>query len=544
MNEITRIHLAKVAYDVDIAAKKHLEHYIKELEEYTGGGEVLMDVEIRMTELLAERHVCAGGVIANDDVDALRTQLGEPYEFAEEDGDIAVGPINEQVHPRRFFRDTHGAVLGGVLSGIALYVKVDALWIRLAFIVLLFLSFGTAFFGYLLLWVIVPPAVSAADRLRQEGKPVTVASIRKLNSHPADLEPSRVAPLMTRILSVLCGVTFLVGLVGVLAILVVALFGIRPGFVSGMFESFRGSSQAWAWAPMGVAVIVGLLLLAALLGLIAYTFFARRLTKRLVITGVVMIVLGIASCAAFFGIATTSSWQMHDEAQRLLKQTTTSLPASFASIDTIVIESANMSNGGYSPAGTDPAIHYVVAASAPHYELVALPGAKVHTAIANKTATISVSLPESNQNAFVQSAITIYGPSLGALTARGTNVDYSGSHDQAALSVTADNGADVSVVGTIGAVIVSGDSVVDLSSSSVTSLTVDAKDGVEVTAGTIHSLDVTMPDVCPSSSEGQTNVTVSGVTDGSVTYNGAKRDAVSYQTNCATLIIGNDDNSF
>jgi len=544
MNEITRIHLAKVAYDVDIAAKKHLERYIKELEEYTGGGEVLMDVEIRMTELLAERHVRAGGVITNDDVDALRAQLGEPYEFAEEDGDIAVGPIDEQVHPRRFFRDTHGAVLGGVLSGIALYVKVDALWIRLAFIVLLCLSFGIAFFGYLLLWVIVPPAASAADRLRQEGKPVTVASIRKLNSHPTGLEPSRVAPVVQRTVSTILGLISLLAAVGIVVGTVVGLLGIRGD--GQHMRSLFNASESFGWAGHVVAgiLLLGLLLLVALFGLIAYSLFTQKLTKRMVVSGIVIIVLGVVAGVSAVGVVATESWQSRAEAQRLLKQTTAALPVGFTSIDTVVVESANMSNGGYSPSGTDPAIHYVVAAGAPHYELVALPGAKVHTAIANKTATISVSLPESNRNAFVQSAITIYGPSLSALTARGANVDYSGSHDQAALAVTADNGANVSVIGTIGAVSVSGDSVVDVSSSSVTSLTVNAKDGVEVTAGTVHSLNVTMPDVCPSSSEGQTNVTVSGVTDGSVTYNSAKRDAVSYQTNCATLIIGNDDNSF
>ena len=52
MNEITRIHIAKTAYDIEIAAKKQLEKYIKSLETYTQDSDVLTDIEIRMTELL------------------------------------------------------------------------------------------------------------------------------------------------------------------------------------------------------------------------------------------------------------------------------------------------------------------------------------------------------------------------------------------------------------------------------------------------------------------------------------------------------------
>ncbi len=99
MNEVTRIHIAKTAYDIEIAAKKQLEKYIKSLEAYTQDSDVLTDIEIRMTEILGERGVKPGGVISSDDVSALRKQLGEPYEFADGEGDIAVGP-EENVNGR------------------------------------------------------------------------------------------------------------------------------------------------------------------------------------------------------------------------------------------------------------------------------------------------------------------------------------------------------------------------------------------------------------------------------------------------------------
>jgi translation elongation factor EF-Tu-like GTPase len=78
MKEITRIHIAKNPYDIEIDAKKALQKYINRLESYTDDAELLEDVEIRVTELLAERGIDANGVITSEDVTAIRTQLGEP----------------------------------------------------------------------------------------------------------------------------------------------------------------------------------------------------------------------------------------------------------------------------------------------------------------------------------------------------------------------------------------------------------------------------------------------------------------------------------
>lgn len=87
MNEITRIHLAKVPYDIEVGAKKDLEGYLKVLELYASDEELLNDIEIRITELLAERGVSEGGVITKKDVAAVRKKLGEPEDFADETAD-------------------------------------------------------------------------------------------------------------------------------------------------------------------------------------------------------------------------------------------------------------------------------------------------------------------------------------------------------------------------------------------------------------------------------------------------------------------------
>jgi hypothetical protein len=82
MKEITRIHIARVSYDIEIEAKKALEAYLRTLESYSEGTDIVDDVEIRITEILAERGVQKDNVIGKGDVEALRTQLGDPSEFA------------------------------------------------------------------------------------------------------------------------------------------------------------------------------------------------------------------------------------------------------------------------------------------------------------------------------------------------------------------------------------------------------------------------------------------------------------------------------
>ena len=143
MKEITRIHIAKQAYEIELSAKKDLEKYMSKLEVYAGDPEILADIEIRITELLSEQGVTSGGVITDSEVEYLRKALGEPEEFASDDVALVDAEASSNRANKRLYRDIDGAVLGGVLSGIAKYMGINPLWTRLIFVVLLLVSFGT-----------------------------------------------------------------------------------------------------------------------------------------------------------------------------------------------------------------------------------------------------------------------------------------------------------------------------------------------------------------------------------------------------------------
>lgn len=544
MNEITRIHIAKTAYDIEIAAKKQLEKYIKSLETYTQDEEVLKDIEIRITELLEERGVVSGGVITTLDVDAVRKQLGEPYEFADDEGDIALGATAE-VSNRRMYRSTDDAVLGGVLSGVAAYFNVNPLWTRLVFILSLFASFGLMILVYIVFWIIIPPARTATEKLQLVGKDVTLESIKDLNTLEDTAQPNKVAPVLQRVTFMGLGVLSLIAAAGVVAgivSLIIAALTAGPEFAD-ITNGFTGLGDGNTWIVWLVfwIVMLGLALLSMLLGIIAYAFLARKVTKKLFISGVVIAVLGLTSAAAAVGISATQSWRVATETRSMVHETKASLPAEFANVTSAKFTVVSKKTDSKRPDffGNNTLIQYIVDNGPMRYELSALPNAKPSITVDGTTATISLTVPESYRNSFVRPILTVYGPALTSITASSArDVEYTGQ-SQAALTIATEKESGVSVIGTYTKVVISGDGGwVDTASSTIQVLDIQSKQGMSVTAGTVRELTVVQPDVCPAGTNGRsTTVTVDGVTSGQMSYNGSMRSATSYQTSCAAVII-------
>ena len=550
MNEVTRIHIAKVAYDIEVTAKKELEKYIKSLEAYTQDDEVLSDIEIRMTELLAERKVAAGGVITVSDVESIRKQLGEPYEFADADtdGDIAVGPAENE--SRRLFRSPDDAVLGGVLSGMAAYFKVNPLWTRLIFILLTFISFGFSLLLYIVLWVIIPPARTAAEKLQLAGKAVTLESIRELNAIEETSQSRSIAPLLKRVLGIGLGIISILGAITTLCLTawgVVVVVGHNQ--IGHIAESAFGTGNEYTWIAWLVFWIVfaGMLLLAALFSLVAYAFLAKKLTKRMIVAGIVIISLGVISAASAITITATQSWRVANEAQSLVQTTKLNLPKEFANAQSVVFD-APTKTGDQIFSTSMSSIQYVVDEGTPRYELTSLPKAKVSVKMEGQVAYVSYDIPADYRNNYVQPVLTIYGPALSSVTTDGVRASYSNADPQNVLQLNVlKNFYDVTVSGTFQSVIVVGKGPVDLNSSSIQSLDVRAEESSSIIAGTVRELTVVQPDVCPAhyyDSASSASLQVSGVTSGKMIYNAKQVPAETIRTSCSSVIVGDDDNRY
>jgi len=152
-------------------------------------------------------------------------------------------------------------------------------------------------------------------------------------------------------------------------------------------------------------------------------------------------------------------------------------------------------------------------------------------------ATVTLTVPESYRNSFVQPLLTIYGPALQKVTNKSSDLGYAGLVQDSLAIVSEENG-NMSVSGTFTTITVEGSGSVDLGSSSVQNLDVHSSQNLTVTAGTVRGLNVVQPDVCPSGAYGDnTSVTISGVTSDEMTYNGQTMPAKTHRTSCAAVIV-------
>ncbi len=57
--------------------------------------------------------------------------------------------------PKRLYRSPDDRMIAGVCGGIAEYLNIDPLWVRLAAVLLAF-AYGSTIVIYILLWLLVP----------------------------------------------------------------------------------------------------------------------------------------------------------------------------------------------------------------------------------------------------------------------------------------------------------------------------------------------------------------------------------------------------
>lgn len=185
MKKTVQVNLSGQVFTLDEDAYELLSNYLHRIgrlyERSAGKDEILSDIEVRIVELLMERLSDARQVVSLRDVEAVIEIMGRPEQFEQDDfEDGEAGGYASETHFRskRLYRDPDNPVIGGVCSGIAYYFGVDPLWFRLAFgIALIF--FGTGILLYILLWIVIPEAKTASEKLSMKGEPVNISSIGK-----------------------------------------------------------------------------------------------------------------------------------------------------------------------------------------------------------------------------------------------------------------------------------------------------------------------------------------------------------------------------
>ena len=183
MNKTVTINIAGLVFHIDEDAYNKLDSYIQAVRnsiQQESEDEIIADIEARIAELFSERIDPQTGVIRMNNVDEVINIMGKPEDYIIED-DEPVRPNNfstTQKSYKKIYRDGEKRILGGICSGLAHYFNIDPVWMRIIFILLFFL-YGLSFVIYLILWVIIPKAVTVADVLEMKGEPVNISNIEK-----------------------------------------------------------------------------------------------------------------------------------------------------------------------------------------------------------------------------------------------------------------------------------------------------------------------------------------------------------------------------
>ena len=186
MKRTVQVNLSGQVFTIDEDAYEVLSAYLKRIaslyDRSAGKDEILSDIESRIAELLIERKGESKEVVTIEDVAAVTAIMGNPEQFE----DDSMDDTEESYHTnyssdsskKRLYRDSDNGIIGGVCSGIAYYFGIDPVLIRL-FFGLSFIFFGSGVIFYILLWIIIPEARSASEKLNMKGEPVNIGSIGK-----------------------------------------------------------------------------------------------------------------------------------------------------------------------------------------------------------------------------------------------------------------------------------------------------------------------------------------------------------------------------
>jgi len=173
-----------VVFHVEEEAYEKLKNYLQSIKDhfsaYAEGEEIISDIESRIAEHLGECLSPAKQFIAASDVESLIKSMGAVRDFSDEAGfepsETEESFSGEKI--KKLYRDTDNAIIAGVASGIASYLGVEAVWARLVFALSVFFG-GYGALLYLLLWLIMPEAKTASEKVEMSGKPVTLKRLEK-----------------------------------------------------------------------------------------------------------------------------------------------------------------------------------------------------------------------------------------------------------------------------------------------------------------------------------------------------------------------------
>ncbi|MFT6998733.1 MAG: phage shock protein PspC (stress-responsive transcriptional regulator) [Cryomorphaceae bacterium] len=196
MNKTINVNIGGRIFSIEEDAYSQLERYLAAIrnsfEGHQSADEIISDIELRVSELFAERISESKQVIILDDVEAVIVIMGKPEDYIDSEDEEMEEEFKKRStgkkYEKRVFRDPDDKLLFGVCSGLSAYLGWDPIILRALFVVST-VAFGFGPLVYIILALIIPKAKTTAEKLQMRGEAVTVDNIsKKVNESFTDIK--------------------------------------------------------------------------------------------------------------------------------------------------------------------------------------------------------------------------------------------------------------------------------------------------------------------------------------------------------------------
>ena len=185
MNKTISINLGGFFFHIDEDAYQKLSRYfdaVKRSLAPDGREEIMKDIESRIAELFQERIQNDKQVIGLVEIDAVIAIMGQPEDYKIDEETTNASSSNtfySKNNVKKLYRDKENGIISGVASGFGHYLKIDPVWIRLLFVIIVVAGFGSPILIYLILMFIIPEAVTTSQKLEMKGEEITISNIER-----------------------------------------------------------------------------------------------------------------------------------------------------------------------------------------------------------------------------------------------------------------------------------------------------------------------------------------------------------------------------
>jgi phage shock protein PspC (stress-responsive transcriptional regulator) len=188
MKKNISINISGIIFHIEEDGYESLRKYLDSINRYFASfedsSEIISDIESRIAEIFLGKLNEGKQVITAEDVKSLMVTMGSVTDFkaaeeeaaAESAGASSSSTRQEQsssqsssasgqaTPPKKLVRDVKRKVLGGVCAGLAHYLNIDAVWMRVLFALLALGSSGALIILYIILWIALPESSDLDDQ--------------------------------------------------------------------------------------------------------------------------------------------------------------------------------------------------------------------------------------------------------------------------------------------------------------------------------------------------------------------------------------------